>query len=74
LIEMEKDVLAFVAATIALVAAALLAGCSGSSEYAASSAASSPTISVERWFENADRTSCRAWDSSYGRNYRFDLR
>src|SRR5207249_1757006 len=28
---------------------------------------------LELWFENTDRTGCRAWDSDYGRNYRFEL-
>ena len=27
----------------------------------------------EIWFENTDRTGCRAWDSDYGRNFHFAL-
>jgi hypothetical protein len=28
---------------------------------------------IELWFENHDRTGCRAWDSHYGANYTFAL-
>lgn len=28
---------------------------------------------LELWFENHDRTGCRAWDSRYGANYHVDL-